>query len=501
MKIRRILNDLGAVSKQAIIGGAIGVATLVVGIGLMNNFTTSDSEQGFASNALERSYSSYDASYSGAGTSAQDIMSARNYSYGEKKSVITGTENLVLNRRSSASGQAGVGAQGYGDTQAGAYSDGTSAYGAGELEGMGTSNKITVDLSQEEEAKAKAQRDAKIAKGEAFGKQARGTLKTSKMADSSGIKGMPTGSTSMTYGTMGSSGSKAAAGTADSSKVSLGQAGLSNVNLQAAKAGKLSAMGARGVEADGKKLGRASVGQSYQTLGDLGRAVKYSRSAKQTVSSDSALGASDAAAAFDGSKEADAVNLDGENLQAAAVSSLKDMGAPDMNLDLDKIREDLEQIDETMEKYNQLMEGVKDCIWSMVLFASAASIAVGIFSKIEPWGAIAAAASAAVGTAGVAASLIAAYVLLGKINNLAQSSGIDNLKPSGWDWAMPGLIGGVLVGFIWLAWGLAGMDPTTIAKEAGKKALSFGLKAVKTMASSGLLTSLGNFFSKIGKKK
>ena len=371
MKIKKILNNIGAVSKQAIIGGAIGVATLAVGIGLMNNFTGSGSEQGFASNALERGYSSYDSSYSGAGTSAQDIMSARNYSYGEKKSVITGAENLAFNRRSSASGQGSAGAQDYaGAGQAGTYSDGASAYGAGELEGMGTSKKITVDVSHDEEAKAKAQRDAKIAKGEALGKQARGTLKTSKMADASGIKGMPTGSTSMTYGTMGSSGVKAA-GAADSSRVSLNQAGLTNVKLQSAKAGKLGAMGAGGVEADGKKLGRASIGQNYHSLGDLGRASKYSLSAKRAVSGDSAKGAADAAAAFDGSKEAEAVNLEGDNLQQAALNTLDDLS----DLDTSAIKDSIDYIKAQQDKYNDLVSKANTRYWAALGVAIAGFIA------------------------------------------------------------------------------------------------------------------------------
>ena len=484
MKIKKILNDIGAVSKQAIIGGAIGVATLAVGIGLMNNFTGSGSEQGFASNALESGYSSYDSSYSGAGTSAQDIMSARNYSYGEKKAVITGTENLAFNRGTSASGQGSSGAQDYADaSQAGTYSDGTNAYGAGKLEGMGTSNKITVDVSHDEEAKAKAQRDAKIAKGEALGKQARGTLKTSKMADASGIKDMPTGSTSMTYGTMGSSGAKAA-GAADSSRVSLNQAGLANVNLQTAKAGKLGAMGTGGVEADGKKLGRASVGQNYQTLGDLGRAVKYSRSAKKVIGSDTALGASDAAAAFDGSKAADAVNLDGENLQAAAVSNLKDMGAPDMNLDLDKLKEDLEIIDENMQKYDRLMDQYKMCIYSMLLIASAAAVGIAIASKFGWPGAIAGLVISFIAFAGILACQIASNAFLGKIASLASETGYTP-SPTGWDWAAPWLLGAGLAGVIVASW----FVPFS-------KSFVFGL--LGSLGGSGLTSSLAKMIN-IGK--
>ena len=488
--MKKILNNIGAISKQVIVGGAIGVATLMVGIGLMNNFSSGgDSEKGFASNAMERGYSSYEGTSSGA--SADDILSARNYAQGSREgsvSAITGTDRLALSRRNSVQNPSGaVAGQANFEVE-----DSSTGYGAGEIEGMGTSGQVKVSVSAEDAAAAKAQRDAKIAKGEALGAQARATLKTSKMADGSGIKGIETGSSGMTYGTPNSSYAGGTGGSLDSSKVALAQAKFNNTDLKGAS-GKLGTMGSNSTEADGQRRGRAALGQHSETLGDLGRASKYSRTGKQAVVADAAKGAADAAAAFDGSKDAEAVNLDGANLQQAALNSLKDMGAGDMQAGLDKIREDLNQVDETMNKWSDLIDKIKDCVMAMVLAASIASIAVGIFSKIEPWGAAAALAAAAVGTAAILAAQISASAFLGQISNLAATSGIDSIKPTAWDWTSPWLIGGLLAGCIWASWALAGFGSAQLVTYLGG--------FINSLAGGGATTAISHFFSKLGKKK
>ena len=487
--MKKILNNIGAISKQAIVGGVIGVATLMVGIGLMNNFSSSgDSEKGFASNAMERGYSSYEGTYSGA--SADDILSARNYAQGSREgsvSAITGTDRLALSRRNSVQNPSGAVA---GQANV-AVEDNSTGYGAGEIEGMGTSGQVKVSVSSEDAAAAKAQREAKIAKGETLGAQARATLKTSKMADGSGIKGIETGSSAMTYGTLNSSSAGATGGALDSSKIALAQAKVNNTDLKG-NTGKLGSMGSNSMEAEGQRRGRTSLGQHSETLGDLGRASKYSRTGKQAVVSDAAKGAADAAAAFDGSKEAEAVNLEGANLQQAALSNLKDMGG-EMQAGLDKIREDLNQVDETMNKWSDLIDKIKDCVMAMVLAASIASIAVAIFSKIEPWGAAAALAAAAVGTAAILAAQISASAFLGQIANLAASSGIDSIKPTAWDWTSPWLIGGVLAGCIWASWALAGFGSEQLITYLGG--------FMNSLAGGGATTAISHFFSKMGKKK
>ena len=456
--MKRILNNIGAISKQAIVGGAIGVATLMVGIGLMNNFSSnSEGEQGFASNAVERSYSSYDSSYSG--TSADDILSARNYAQGGREgtvSAITGSERLAVNRKVNAQNAVSSAESTQADIDA---QDNTQGYGDGEIEGMGTSNKVDIAVSAEDEAAAKAQRDAKIAKGQALGDKARATLKTSKMADGSGIKGLPTGSTSMTYGTLGSANNSGANGGAaiDSSKVALAKANMDN--LKGAN-GKLGAMGSNSKEADGKR-GRASIGQNYEAIGDLGRASKYSRSGKEAVNFDAAQGAADAAAAFDGSKDAEAINLEGENLQKAAVNSLQDMGAPDIQADLNRIREDIEKIDANMEKWSKLMDQYAMCIQSMILIASIAAVGMAIATKFGYPGLIAAAVMLFIAWAGLLAAVIAANVILGQVADLAKETGYTT-PPSAWDWAMSWLVFGGLSGLLLLA----GMVP--VASTVGQ---------------------------------
>lgn len=492
--MKRILNNIGAISKQAIVGSIIGVATLAVGIGLMNNFSSGNGEEGFASNGLERS-SSYSSAYTGA--SAEDIMSARDYvGSGREGSVsaITGTERLAVSSRRNLSGTvAGQAGQGGNVEGAEGLTDSSQGYADGEIEGMGTSNQIAIDVALEDEAKAKAQRDAKIAKGQALGEQARATLKTSKMASESGFSGMPTGSSSMAYNMGGTAaGSKAGGASGDSSKISLDQAKLSNVNLQAAKAGKLDGMGSGSTEADGKRIGRASVGQNYQSLGDLGRASKYSKSGKEAVVADSAQGAADAAAAFDGSKEAEVANLQGENLQKAATNSLQDMGAPNMNWGLADIQEDLEEVEEVMDKWAKLVDKIKDCMLAMVLAASIASLGVFVASKSGPWGPLIAGIIAAAGTTAVLASAIAASVYLGQIAQLAKQ--YDFVKaPTAWEWAQPWVIGTCLGGAIALSYAVAYSQSALVTK--------FLLPAFKSIGGSGAMYSATHFLNRIFKKK
>lgn len=421
--MKRILNNIGAISKQAIVGSVIGVATLAVGVGLMNNFSKSgSSEEGFASNAIERSGYSYDSVRSGA--SAQDIMSARNYAQSGKEgsvSVITGTENLALNRRNSAKNAslpAGADQAAAGGVEGG--QDGSQGYADGEIEGMGTSNKVAVNISEEDAAAAQAQRDAKIAKGKELSDKAKASLKTSKMADSSGIKGIATGSTSMTYGSAGGTGMK------DSSKINLSSnSKLANSSLQGANGGSLSAMGVKSVGADGKR-GRSSLGSNHETLGDLGRASKYSLSGKNAVSGDAAKGAADAAAAFDGSQEAEAVSLDGENVQQAALNALDDLS----DLDTSKIKDSAAYIKQQQDKYNELVKKANVRYWAAL--GVAVGCCVAAFAVIEakaggPWCYLIAGAICTVGAATIAGVLWGggdSYAnSINEIDKLSQSNG------------------------------------------------------------------------------
>lgn len=484
--MKSILNNIGAISKQAIVGGAITVATLVVGIGVINNFSSKGNmEQGFASNAIERSGYSYNSAYNGA--SAEDILSARGYAQGsEGKSTIIGTENLALNRRNSTKTAGVAGVQGEAGEDA-SLQDDSQGYGDGEIEGMGTSNKVDINVSQEDAALAKAQRDAKIAKGEALTKQAKATLKTSKMADSSGIAGIATGSTSMAFNT----GAGSATGANDSSKIALAQAGnLANVNLKGAKDGKLSKMGGSGTAAEGQRLGRSSIGQHAETLGDLKRASKYSRSGKQAVSSDSAKGAADATAAFDGSKEAEAVALDGENVRQAALNALDDS-----ELGTDSITKPMDDIQAQMDKYNELSSKAKKRFVAMLVVSAACFVAaMGVVAAKAggPWcyliaGAICIAGAVAIaGTMwGGADSYANAY---NEIVQLSESNGgITPGKGELWHpWALYGMLNGLMaLGFLGA---LAPSALPALGLTLGTGVMSLLMSLITTKTPSGSLS-------------
>lgn len=368
MKVKRILNDIGAVSKQAIVGAVIGVATLAVGVGLISNFSSDGTNQRVAS--VDRGYS-YDSTATGA--SAQDIMAARGYASNRDNALspIQGGESIAYpNGRQGVSG----GAYGAGSGQVAGSGAGYGAqgdmegYGEGQIEGMGTSKNMSVEvaLSEADKAKAQAQREAKIAKGQALGDQARATLRKSTLGDSSFGGSSSSAGASYNFGQPMASNTS---GLKDSSKTKLPQGGLSNIDIKGAKSGQLGSMGSKDVKADGQRLsgGRSATGQNYVSLGDLGRASKYSLSAKRNVGSDSALGAQDAAAAFDGSKEAEAVDLDGENLQQAAASTLTDLS----DLDTSDFNKGIDDINAKINAYNELAKKARAKFFGMLALAGA----------------------------------------------------------------------------------------------------------------------------------
>lgn len=499
MKMRAILNNIGAVSKQMIVGGAITVATVAVGIGLINNFSSKGNvEHGFASNAIERSGYSYNSAYEGA--SAEDILFARDFAQGQGdgKVAIRGAENLAFNKKSSA-GANGAGTSVKGEAgEVGTVQDNTQDYGDGQIEGMGTSRTVAVDVTKEDAAALKAKRDAKIAQGKDIAQQTKAAFKTSKMADSSTFDSMAQGSTSMSYGT--GSGAMGATGTADSSKIDLAKAtGLANVDLKGAKDGRLSAMGSKNTETKGSGVGRNSYGQHAELQGDLVRARQYSASGKKAVTvSDMEKGAADAAAAFDGSKDSPVAQLEGENLQAAALSNLKNNAGEGMDFDLSGLEDKLDDVEETMQKYNDILGKIQDCMMAMILTASIASLAISILAKTGvPWAELAALVLAAAATAAIVASQIAATVYVSQLADLANSSGIETIRPSGWDWAAPWVIGGLLDGCVWASWALTAFGPTQLAQKAFDALVGL----VGTAAGGGLTTSLSHFFGKMGKKK
>ena len=163
------------------------------------------------------------------------------------------------------------------------------------------------------------------------------------------------------------------------------------------------------------------------------------------------------------------------------------------SLDLSGIQEELDNVEETMKKYEDLQKKIQDCFMAMILAASIASLLVAVFSKIEPWGAPAAMATAAAGTTAILASQIAAYAYLGQIAKLAKESGIDSIKPGGWDWTAPWLIGSLLAGCIWASWALAGFGSDKLVK--------FVTPVITSIGGSGIMKSLSHFFNRIGGKK
>ena len=445
----KILNELGAISKQAIVGTAIGVATVAVGIGLINNFSSSGSQDGRA--AIEKGYS-YTPASAPSGASADEILTARNSAQGGSGVVspIIGGQDIYSGRNPGAGATGSMGAQagmgqtdGLGeDASVSGYGEG---YGAGELEGMGTSKSLEAEVALEEAAKAQAQRDAKIAKGAALGEEARATLTKSSLGGSgSSFGGSSSGSgASYNFGANTGAGSNA-----DTSKIKLDtKDSLSNINLQA-NAGKIGSMDSKNKEAEGAR-GRSATGQNYEALGDLGRASKYSKSGKSAVGSNAALGAADASAAFDGSQGSEGIDV-GEGDVHGVANALDNMGGMD-NTDL---RQGLDTIQYTIDAYNNYADQARKRFIAMLAVAAAgfvAALAVIMAKAGGPWCYLIAGAICTINAA------VIAGVMWGGENSYANSinamielsnnnSGIglpgegELLKP----WALFGLLNGLM---------------------------------------------------------
>lgn len=499
--MKKVLNNIGAISKQLIVGGAITVATVMVGIGLMNNFTNSgSSEKGFASNALENSYKPRESSYSG--PSAEEILSARDYAQNKRNNTIaniTGTERFTANTNGGTQNKANTSAGATNQAQNGAGDVNISGYTTGPIENMGTSNGVRAGSSSVDAATVKAQREAKIKKGEALGNETRATLKKSEIADGSTIKGVDGSSTAMAYNNFGGIGANYA-GLSDSSKVAL--ANRRNSTDLNGNTGKLGTMDNNSIAADGKRHGRTPFGQAREVLGDLGTASKYSKSGKEAVVSDSAKGAADAAAAFDGSQGSEPMTLEGSNLQKAAINSLQELGGPELS----KLNEDIKLIDDTINEYNEAARKANSRMQIMMMVAGiafAASLAVILAKAGGPWCYLIA---GAICTAG--AIVISGFMWGGEnsyANCINQMISLSNNnsgiglpgKGSMWSpWALFALLNGLMaMSFLGAIAGAIG----GAAGAAGGTAAAAAEAGAAAGASSGIGVAAGSAVSGIGK--
>ena len=483
----KILNEMGAISKQVVVGTAIGVATLAVGIGLMNNFSSSGSQDGRA--AIEKGYS-YTPAAAPSGASAEEILMARNSAQGGSGVVspIIGGQDIYSGRNPGAGetgsmgSQAGMGqTDGLGeDASVKDYSDG---YGSGEIEGMGTSKTMAAEIALEEAAKAQAQRDAKIAKGAALGEEARATLTKSSLGGSgSSFGGSSSGSgASYNFGANTGAGSNT-----DTSKIKLDTKGsLSNINLQA-NAGKIDSMNSKNREAEGAR-GRSATGQNYEALGDLGRASKYSKSGKSAVGSNAALGAADASAAFDGSQGSEGIDV-GEGDVHGVANALDNMGGMD-NTDL---RQGLDTIQYTIDAYNNYADHARKRFIAMLVTAAIAFVAA--LAAVMTLGKFYGLGYAIAGSICLTHAAIIAGIMWGGqnsyancINNMIElsnnNSGIglpgqgELLKP----WALYGLLNGLMACSFLGALGTTALG-TTMAVTLSTGAFGFLMDLIKGKA-------------------
>jgi len=387
--MKNIFNNLGYISKPALIGTVLGVATVAVGIGIVTNFSggTPKAAKGFAGTALEQ-YASDVSSQAQQGVSKADLEAGMAAAENQRSNSSVNDLKNSASKEQFAYGDAqnGDGTK----TSASALSADAAAHGA--AANMGGANvAASAGQSAAQAQVAAAERAAKINAGMKAG-DAVPQLVTSKMAGGSNMSAGGA-SSGVSYSV-----NKTAAENSGSVKIPQGQAVASlpkGPQVDAFKAGRSGELGGYNVKASGDKMG--SNGQAYfsTTIGELSSAAKYSQAGKKTVYGDAEKGTALAQAAFDGSKPAEGVKISGTSVQAGAAQALQ-QSADTLGMKNKYGATGLSNVASDVSTFKD----VRNQIWSHVIQAALATAAACwvIYACVKAggfWGWLGAAASAA----------------------------------------------------------------------------------------------------------
>ena len=502
--MKNIFNKLGYISRPALIGTVLGVATVAVGIGIVTNFSGGASQpaKGFSGSALEQYAGdvSSQAQQQAAGYSKEDLEASMAAAEAQRNAASVYTLKDAAGKEQFAYNNSGVDS---------VNTDAVQSAGAGTVEGMGAGQNVSAPISGAADAKAAAEeRAAKAAAGMGKAEDASQELAKAQLSTSKTMSGSSIG--------QGHGASASSRITQSLPRTADAKAGSSSIPQQAAaglpnakgnlpdtfKSGRAGELGGYNVKAQGEKAGGNGQAFFSTTVAELSNSARYSQAGKKTVYGDSGKGTALAQAAFDGSETAaEGVKIEGTNVQQGAAQALEgtantlDMkpkfgtnGLQDVNVDIETFKD------------------VRTQIWSQILqafFVTLGAVFV-IYAGVKaggPWGWI-----AAIGAALVAGIAIARPAFLfDKLLSLPRLGGMN----AQWTIALASLAMAVMVTAIVMAFisalaakaalakaaasnaALAGTGTGTAGATAATAAPSAGSQLGTTMASS-LVSGGGN---------
>ncbi len=454
--MKNIFNKLGYMSKPALIGTVLGVATVAVGIGIVTNFGGGP-KGSVAGPALEQ-YSSERASSANLtagyapGYSKEDLEASM--ALAEQQRSVNSVEAL---RSASAKDRAafalnGEEAEGYG-MQAGAYDENGNALQGSGIDGMaaGASGVDAVAAGavapNEQSAKNKAADAKKAAQQRATIDRAGATLVSSKGKLGIGSGGSGSGSSSGgSYGGYALPTAPEGAAAQNIPQNLAGQLVGNTPDIDSHKMGRAGSMGGFGVKA-GRGDSTGSGQQFYSTgIAELSNASRFSQLGKKTVYGDSAKGAAFAEAAFDGSQTGDGVQIgEGANIAQAAGSALERSANPNLKNGINKVGKLGDTINNDIQEAEELRGKISTMMSMMFLLATTTMFLAAAAGKTGGWGILAGCIIAGVGSAGILAMLGVIWSYVTKINGLQYGGSAGGVG------ATATAIAAIMIGAIWTA--------------------------------------------------
>jgi hypothetical protein len=296
-----------------------------------------------------------------------------------------------------------------------------AGYGSGSLDAAAAVMAGAAQADATDKLAASEQEAAAGAAG-AAGSGGKAQLRTSQTLSGSQVRGggAGTGSSSVSHSL---SGSEAGAGS-KVPQVKAGNLGAGN-NVDAFKTGRAGAMG--GFNAPGRGSGSGGSGQQFAgSTANLIRAHYMSSQGSRTSVRDAMAGGNQEAAAFDGSEEGPAVELQGDNVQQASLSALKNYAGKDPKLQrantvVDNLANDI--YNDQMTAYNAQKTIGKKMFMMMGIAVLGGAAAYFLAKTNTPWGRIAAWVAAGIAIAGML------YMVLHDIK--AEADTLDSLQHAG----------------------------------------------------------------------
>lgn len=487
--MKNIFNKLGYISRPALIGTVLGVATVAVGIGIVTNFSGGASQpaKGFSGSALEQYAGdvSSQAQQQAAGYSKEDLEASMAAAEAQRGAASVYTLKDAAGKEQFAYNNSGVD---------GVNTDAVQSAGAGTVEGMGAGQNVSAPVGIDAAAQAAAERQAKAAAGmdkvdAASQELAKAQLSTSKTMSGSSIGQGHGASASSRMSSNLSRVNDAKAGSASIPQQAAG--GLPNANGKLPdtfKSGRAGEMGGFNVKAQGDKAGGNGQAFFSTTVAELSNSARYSQAGKKTVYGESGKGAALAQAAFDGSETAaEGVKIEGTSVQQGAAQALEgtanslDM-KPKFNTNgLDTVVKDIETVKELQSKWwGKFIQVLLTTIVACVAIAAG----MRVFQAGGPWGWVGLVAAIIAGGVGLLSIWGSGMLdIANQIKELKYAGGENNAGAmKTWTWIINGILTAAIgASFIFcetIANALGMAKPTAGASNLGSALKGF-VKAFK----------------------